>query len=266
MFTQNSRYLFSGHGSGLVNMWDLEKIQPGQKPISVNNKFTIYALAINENSPIYPLLFMAGRYNKITVWNWNNKHSDELPYKWLDWEKERRKPVFGQQQYITSLATSGDILASADNSGYLTLWDIKEIRKCLIINSAIKQKNNQANIKNTQNKKQQNLAITFIPNSCSNAIIAQNKNGHNRQPIRSVALTQDGRYLATGGDDGKIMLWSLSRDKDSSTWLNSGKVVTKSDAKINSVDIKSLKDYLLVTSGDDNYKVKLYRISENEIK
>jgi len=266
VFTQNSRYLFSGHGSGIVKMWNLEKIQPVQKPISVNNKFTIYALAINENSPIYPLLFMAGRYNKITVWNWNNKHSDELPYKWLDWEKERRKPVFGQQQYITSLATSGDILASADNSGYLTLWDVKEIRKCLIINSAIKQKNNQANIKNTQNKKQQNIAKTFIHNSCSDAIIAQNKNGHNRQPIRSVALTQDGRYLATGGDDGKIMLWSLSRVKDSSKWLDSGKVVTKSDAKINSVDIKSLKDYLLVTSGDDNYNVKLYRISENEIK
>lgn len=270
VFTQNGRYIFSGHGSGLVNMWDLEKIKSSQKPTpqaSVNNKFTIYSLAINETIPAYPLLFIAGQFNKIAVWDWNNKNSYELKYNWLDREEKQEKPVFGQQHYITSLATSRNILASSDNAGYLTLWDADQIRKCLIVNLPTlpsNQKNNNSTQPKNQNQKPQNPAKKIVPKLCNNAIIAQRRDGHEQQPIRSVALTQDGRYLATGGDDGKIMLWSLSPDQQPDKWLETSQVVAQSDTKINSVDVKAFKNYLLVTSGDDNYNVKLYRV--NEIK
>jgi len=268
VFTQNGRYLFSGHGSGLLNMWDLEKIKSSQIPVpqaSVNNQFTIYALALNENQPVYPLLFLAGKFNKIAVWDWNHKRRYELKYTWLDWEEKGIVPVFGQQQYITSLATSHNILASSDNAGYLTLWDANKIRKCLINNLPIlpiNQKNNQSILQPSQTKIQPNIGTKFVNKSCDNAIITQRRDGHSYQPIRSVALTQDGRYLATGGDDGKIILWSLSPDKNPNTWLENSQVVAQSDAKINSVDIKGFKNSLLVTSGDDNYNVKLYRVSE----
>ncbi len=236
VFSQNGPYLYSGHGSGLVNQWNLENSEKHHS--SINVKFTVYALAINESPPASPLIFIAGRFNKLAVWNGNNQDKYELRYKWRDWDNKNLKPVFGQHHYITSLATANNILASADNQGYITLWDIDLIRECI---------NNQK--------------------PCDEAILAQRRDGHGHQPVRSVALTQNGRYLASAGDDGRVMLWSLTGDKEPAKWLEEGKMIAQSDARLNSVDIKALNNSVLVTSGDDRYKVNLYRVNgvkENE--
>jgi WD40 repeat protein len=228
VFSQNGRYLYSGHGSGLVNQWNLEN---SNKQKSINVKFTVYALAYHESSPDPPLVFIAGRFNKLAVWDGNNQDFYELPYQWKDWNHKKLKPVFGQHHYITSLATANNILASADNQGYITLWDIAQIRECI---------NNQTEL-------------------CDEAILAQRRDGHGNQPVRSVALTSNVRYLASAGDDGRVMLWSLTKDKEPEKWLEEGKMIGQSDARLNSVDIKALSDYVLVTSGDDHYQVNLYR-------
>ena len=235
VFSQNGRYLYSGHGSGLVNQWNLENYE---KQKSINAKFTVYALAINESTHPSPLIFIAGRFNKLAVWNGNNQDFyEQLQYKWRDWDNKDLKPVFGQHHYITSLATANNILASADNQGYITLWNIDRIRECI----------------NKSGRKQ--------PVLCDEAILAQGRDGHGHQPVRSVALTQNGRYLASAGDDGRVMLWSLTEG------LEEGKMIAQSDARFNSVDIKALNNSVLVTSGDDHYKVNLYRVNggkENE--
>jgi len=83
------------------------------------------------------------------------------------------------------------------------------------------------------------------------------------QPIRSVALTQTGHYLVSGGDDGRIMLWYLS-GQDRSQPLKKRQIVAQSNAKIKSVDIKALRDYLLVTSGDNEHNVNLDRVNRVE--
>ncbi|MBD2692093.1 hypothetical protein [Anabaena catenula] len=281
VFTQNGRYLFSGHGSGLVNIWDWEKIKYIKNPLPqgyVNVKFTISALTINETVQNNPLIFVAGQFNQFVVWDWNNKNKYELKYLylWQDWEKRGDKPVFGQQHYITSLATSGDILASSDNQGYITLWSIKEIYKCFRTSKQLSAQNNQNTVLQTSRRRRNiNRAInqvspkinqinSFVITSCKNAIMDQKNDGHGNQPVRSVALTEDGNYLTTGGDDGKIMLWDLTVNKEQNKSLKTRKIVAKSDAKINSVDIKVLQDYLLITSGDDNYNVNLYRVNESK--
>ncbi|MBD2296373.1 hypothetical protein H6G06_23530 [Anabaena sphaerica FACHB-251] len=279
VFTQNGRYLFSGHGSGLVNIWDLERIKYIQNPLPqgyVNVKFTISGLTINETVQNNPLIFVAGQFNQFVVWDWNNKNKYELKYLWQDWEKRGDKPVFGQQHYITSLATSGDILASSDNQGYITLWSIKEIYKCLKTSQPLSSQNKQNPVLQTSRRRRNinrdinqvspktNQINSFAITSCNNAIMDQKNDGHGNQPVRSVALTEDGNYLATGGDDGKIMLWDLTANKEQNKSLNTGQIVAKSNAKINSVDIKALQGYLLITSGDDNYNVNLYRVNENK--
>jgi WD40 repeat protein len=277
VFTRNGRYLFSGHGNGIVNKWDLETINNSKPPQEKNNfQFSISALTINENSPNNSLIFLAGQYNRIVVWDWQNKKQYALRYQWQDWEKRGDKPVFGQQHYITSLATSGDILASSDNQGHVSLWNIQEIRRCIQFQGrqeleeikkqsqnfqASRRRRNRNSITNSRTKQvKSNIIPISSLTSCNNAIIAQNPNVHGNQPVRSVALTEDGKYLASGGDDGKILLWNLQENKDQNL-LKSVKTIAKSEAKINSVDIKALQDYLLITSGDDYYKVKLYRVN-----
>jgi len=246
VFSQNGRYLFSGHGNGKLNMWDLEKIKYASNSAlekQIDLKFAIYALAINESDPKYQLVFSAGRFNKISVWDWKSQRLYELPYKYK-WLKGKN-PVFGQQHYITSLATVNNILASSDNQGYITLWDMNIIRGCL-------------NTPQVSPAKNQNVVQVQTPEVIScDAIISQHKSD---QPVRSLALTQSGHYLASGGDDGRIMLWSLP-DQNQNQGLKKMQIVAESNAKIKSVDIKALRDYLLVTSGDSEYNVNLYRVN-----
>lgn len=238
VFTKDGEYLYSGHGSGLVYQWNLKK---SEKQKSIDFKFTVYALAINESQPDSPLVFVAGRFNQLVVWNPKNQKKYELQYRWRQQVNDGLiKPLFGQHHYISSLATADNILAIADNKGYITLWDITQIREC---------------IKNQYGFKQ--------PVLCDDrAFLAQGRNGHGKQPVRSVALTQNGRYLASGGDDGRVMLWSLTKDKEPKIWLEQGKIIAQSDTKLNSVDIKVKNNSLLVASGDDRYKVNLYRVNE----
>jgi WD40 repeat protein len=128
VFSQNSRYLFSGR----VRQWDLTRLS--KKPSQIANfKFPIYALAISESLADSSLVFIAGRYNKIAVWDWNKKTIYEVTYKHeLNQSKQERfQPVMGQQNYITSLATANDTLAISDNQGYVTLWNINQIRQCI---------------------------------------------------------------------------------------------------------------------------------------
>lgn len=258
-FSQNFRYLFSGHGSGRVRQWDLTKTSKQPSNIAYV-KFAIYALAITENQIEPSLIFIAGRYNKIAVWDWNQKIIYEIPYEHIasKFQKEFNfKPVMGQQNYITSLATANNILAISDNQGYITLWNVNRIRQCIkkeVIQQIDKKINTNKNFTSNQIKSLE----------CDNYVTAQSSQGHGKQPVRSVALTQNACHLVSVGDDGQVILWD-SKYKIKNFLLRSGKIVGKSDTTLNSVDIKALKDdkddYVLITSGDDNYNVKLYRIN-----
>ncbi len=255
-FSKDSRYLFSGHGSGVVRQWNLEF--PNIKPQIARTGFTIYALSISEIQQQIPngLVAIAGRYNKLALWDWFNRRIYELEYFWQDWQQDKKfSAIVGQNQYIDSLAIADaqNLLAASDNEGYISLWDMKRIRQC-INNTAV------AIAKTTAQFKTDGFGNLVIPLDCDDAIIEQWHEGHNNQPVRSVALSQNGCYLASGGDDGKVVLWPLENRKRSPQYQN-GKIIAEfPNARLNSVDIKALDDRLFITTGDDKNRVRLYRV------
>ncbi len=238
VFTKDSRFLFSGHGSGFVRKWNLE--YKNQTPQKANFKFTIYALALSENSP-NPLVVVAGRYNKLAFW-FNNKIY-QFPDEWQYGEtKNKFNPIQGQNQYIDSLAIADEknLLASADNGGNIILWDLKRIRQCISVSYPVKDTNTLQ--------------------QCNDAIIDRWADGHGTQPVRSVALTQNGCYLASVGDDGRVMLWILENGKRSPRYQNGKIIADFPEIRLNSVDLKAVDNNLFITTGDDKNRVRLYRV------
>jgi WD40 repeat protein len=279
-YTQNARFLFSGHGDGTVKTWSMETLK--QTSVGVKVPFTISALALDDSQAGYPLLIIAGRYNQIVVWDMNAKTIYKLPYTYKQDQTSSNNsfsPVIGQHHYITSLATGNNVLASADNQGYITLWDMEKIRSCIAKPSPIKAETNKnsnsvSNTKDTKNGKKTELktpdklgnTTKILP---CNLKYTQWRDGHDRQPVRSVSLTQDGKYLASGGDDGRAILWELGRDTEDERSL---KIITEKPKpqkyqidslgiKINSIDIKTLPDKLLITTGDDEKHVRICRFN-----
>ncbi|HLO88312.1 MAG TPA: hypothetical protein VK203_25365 [Nostocaceae cyanobacterium] len=217
-FSPTSNYLFSGHGSGLVLQWDLNNAlltsaissnQPIRitKPLNGGNfGFSVYGLALvgqeKEN------LVVGGRFNSLLVWNWRQNKAFKVPY----------LPAGSQDDYIVSLSSAEykpERLATADNQGKITLWNMQP---CLT-------------------------------NTGECQIIDQWNDGHSTKPVRSVAFTSDGCYLASGGDDNQVKLWPLTKEGKRAN--PTGKVVRSGRYKINSVDIKVVRDRIRILSGND---------------
>jgi WD40 repeat protein len=225
-FSPDSRYLFSGHGSGSVMQWDVNQAIYNKSKTVVKNvpsklvNFSIYSLAlVGEDKQN---LVIGGRYNNLVVWNWKQQKSFNMKY----------SQPGSQKDYIFSLAGAeynSNRLATSDNQGRITLWNME---KCL---------NNNG--------------------ECE--IIDQWIDGHGGKAVRSVALTGDGCYLASGGDDGRVVLWSLT--KEGRRFTSTGQQVysalnmfnqTSSDQHgFNSVDVKVVNQRLLLIAGNQDKQV-----------
>ncbi|MEM7759847.1 MAG: WD40 repeat domain-containing protein [Cyanobacteria bacterium P01_A01_bin.40] len=220
-FTPNSRYLFSGHGSGLILQWDLTSNhfdEPIDKPIrskQLSPPSAIYGLAIVGREQ--DTLAIAGQYNDLKLWNWQSDELLTLNYR-----------SGNQDDYITSLATAEHqpyLLATGDNQGAISLWNL---RPCLAGTDPCE-------------------LLDFW------------QDGHAEQPIRAVALNANGCSLATSGDDGKLKLWSLGSNYQRQSQYLDGAVVKKLNTKLNSIDIKQKDSQLQITTGGDDGKVRVYR-------
>ena len=231
-FTQSSRYLFSGHGSGWVFQWDILDDLNRLSANSNSNKqpirqkrfdFAIYSMKFLGQDDSN--LVIAGRNNQLVVWNWEKDKLLSVPY-----------PRTGSQgDYIESLDIAlfkPNFLVTGDTQGYITLWDLQECLK-----------------DGTQ--------------PCGR-LIDEWSNGHGGEPVRSVALSNDGCYLASAGDDGKMMFWPLTEDgKRADKFLN-GKEVGHSfrNQKLNSIDIKEINKQVLIASGSDDYRVRVKKVKQ----
>ena len=128
----------------------------------------------------------------------------------------------GDQDYITSLATADQQphrLAIADNQGRISLWDLQ----------------------------------TCLPSGACRPLYTW-ADGHGGEAVRSLALTESGCALVSGGADGQVRLWEIQAD---------GVVVNerrlgKSRQAIDSVDVIIRDNRLLAVSGGRNRRVKLY--------
>jgi WD40 repeat protein len=251
VFTRDSRLLFSGHGSGIVRLW---AIAPGQQPRSsirqirtsigeglpptrtepqrIYFPFAVAALAISEPENAAPMLAVAGQFNRLVLWDWNTNTLYSVPY---TLSTSGPQSVMGMEQAIVSLATANNLLVAADNQGYITIWDVR---------------NRHCNVPN-RNEGQ-----------CQLQVLDQWQTGHGGQPVRGVALTQDGKYLSSVGDDGRVMLWTLDQGKRSAN-RQQGELLADYPIRLNSVDITEKNNTLFITSDADHNRVMLYHIQKD---
>ncbi len=220
-FTQDSRSLFSGHGSGAVLQWDLRDVERSgatSEAIAPNLikqfNFAVYALKFVGNDD--RTLAVAGQLNQLVLWNWPENTETVVPYR-----------EGGKDAYINSLDTAEfnpNLLVTADTHGYITVWNMQPA--CL---------NGGADCQR----------------------IEQWDDAHNGQPVRSVALSEDGCYLVSGGDDGRVMLWPLNTD-GSRAQPQGEQIIQAKNRNWKSVDIKVVNDHLLIAAGtDDTQEVRV---------
>ena len=225
-FTKDSRYLFSGHGNDLVLQWDLEgdrdrNSTESTQPRKQKLDFTVSDIALVGQG--YKYLAIAGRYNRLVLLNLSGDQGGTklpaIPY-----------PRPGSQDdYISSLALAANkphLMAVADNQGYISVWDLGQ---CLI---------------NPGMPCQQ---------------LDEWRGGEDGQPVRSVALSTNGCYLTSVGDDQRLMLWPLTTDGRRASKISDGEILDRFSKKLNSVDVKVVGEDILIASGGDDHQVRLRR-------
>ncbi|HEY9737771.1 MAG TPA: hypothetical protein V6D06_15875 [Trichocoleus sp.] len=237
--TADARYLFSGYGSGLVSQWyvgpDAGETTPQQPAQTLAiPEMAIYDIALVGADD--PMLAIAGRYNKLLLWDWSQA---ENPRSAASAEPDAQGssklapypvdyPPGGQDDYITSLATAEQTpyrLATADNQGRVMVWDLSQ---CV----------------------DQSAPCTVLDQW-------QLPQG---APVRDVAFSANGCYLASASDDGRVMLWPLTKQGRRLAKYLQGQAVQQANTHFNSVDIKAVDSHLLVVSGADDHQVRLKRL------
>ncbi|WP_013322121.1 hypothetical protein [Gloeothece verrucosa] len=229
VFTKDSQYLFSGHGLSL-RLWKLngDQVTPlAEKQLG----FAIYTLSLSKDER---QLIVAGRYNRILIGDWRVR--DQLPqFQSLEY------PSGSQNDYIYSIAVANNLLATADNQGYIRLWDLK----------------------NCSNKGPELLNCPLL-----DEWQMKYSNGE-PMPVRSIKLSEgvgtnargdaneDGGYLIAAGDDGKIVLWPLTPSGSRQPQFIEGKLIANYNQGINSIDVKIERQRLLILSGSDDNQVRL---------
>ena len=218
-FSLDSQFLFSGHGSGLVIQWplsyrDLAVGTPPEPAFKHPFGFAVYGLTpINETT-----LAVAGRFNQVRLWNWQTNQTQALSF-----------PRAGSQDdYITSIARAAyrpTLFATADNQGYITLWNLEP---CLDGQNACE------------------LIDEWAVESS--------------EAVRSVALSDNGCYLAGAGADGQAWLWPLTKNGRRAMKFREGiRLRNRSRRPLNSVDIRVTERWVLVASGGDDTQVRVKR-------
>ena len=247
MFTRDSKFLFSGHGSSTVYQWDLENKQktPVNQIALLNTAISSLAVSNKVDQP--PLVAIAGQFNRFVLWDFDKQTAYEVNYRWDEHFVGRLPfaPVFSQYDYINSLAIANDspLLATADNRGYISLWNMDKLYRCTQDATLLLGNDRRGN--------------TFKQAQCNDALINQWQGGKDHQPIRAIALTDDGCYLASAGNDGRVLLWTLNGTSGSSP--DPMTVAVYPQAKLRSIDIqKPAPNYVLIASDAPQNQVRLY--------
>lgn len=133
-----------------------------------------------------------------------------------------------QTDFINSLETALEVpglLAAGDSGGYVSLW---EPETCL------------AN-----------------PTRCEPI---DEWLAHGGAAVRAVALSPDGCFVASVGDDGQVKLWALTGAHERQPERIDGQRVRRSRQPLNAVDVSQRGNRLLVVSGGDDQRVRLDRV------
>lgn len=228
VFSRDARTLYSGHGSGLVLQWDISQFLSEQTDpkLAYNLQFAIEAMTLVGSET--PQLAIAGRYNRLLLLDLASipdKPKTQAGFSPID----LTYPSGGSTDYISSLSTAEQIptlLAVADTQGRISLWDTDTCR----------------------DKK----------GRCDP--LDQPWLGHGGAPVRSVALSANGCFLASAGDDGQVKLWALDGQGVRRSSELEGRVLGRSKSAFNTVDVIQTRRAVWITSGDDDGQVQLYQV------
>ena len=218
LFAPDAQTMFSSHGSGAVLHWSLAPEAVLQGKARLLKTETFDFAA-------YSLAGLGPDQAILAVGGRYNRL--EL---W-NWSIGRRRPLIypsgGKDDYITSLATAEAQpywLAVADNQGQITIFDTRD---CLPGNESCR------------------VMDSWLANADGEA-------------VRAIALTRQGCYLASVGDDGNVRLWPLSKGGRHGRYA-AGEVLASLPTKLNSVDIRVRQNRLWIVSGADDTRVRIHR-------
>ncbi|MBE8965829.1 hypothetical protein IQ277_06110 [Nostocales cyanobacterium LEGE 12452] len=243
-FTPNSLNLFSGYGSGKVRVWSRPATntnfftEPQVIDIQSRLKLSRFQVRALNLSPDAKTLVIAGNFKRFILLQWNQTQSDQQSPSLSVQNLEKLDPLVGPEDYIWGLAfvpdSTGKILATSDSAGFITIWDLTQCQT--IKNPNLLEKVNELN--------------------CSQL----DRWSASKTSVRTLAFSDDGSLLVSGGDDGQVLVWYLTPEhKLDKTKAAEGKQIYKSSKKINSIDLKTNQGTMIV-SGDEDFQVKLHRI------
>ena len=246
VFSQDSKYLFVGHGSGKVRVWQRlsadGQFQLASSPVlDLNNQlkrnFQVRAIAID---PAQNTLVIGGNYKRFVVWSRQqifDANKPQLAVQKL--EKLDEKLSAGSGDYIWGLAfvpNAPSILATADSDGYITIWDLASCGGGATETTAVKELNCQR-------------------------VGVKARWQASKQAIRSIAFSADGKLIVSGGDDGKLMAWWLTPEYQLDRVKSPiGREIYHSDRKINSIDLKTIDRGVAIVTGGEDFQVKLHQL------
>lgn len=242
-FTSNSLNLFSGYGSGKVRLWSRPAANtnflPEPQVIDIQSRlklsrFQVRALNL---SPDAKTLAIGGNFKRFILWQWNPTQSDQK-FPSLSVHLEKLDERVGPEDFIWALAfvpnSAEKILATSDSAGLITIWNLNQCQTLKNLNPLL-----QVN------------ELNCSPIDSWSA---------SKTSVRTLAFSDDGSLLVSGGDDGRVIVWYLtSEHKLDKTKAAEGKTIYRSSKKINSIDLKTNQGTMIV-SGSEDFQVKLHRI------
>ncbi|MEA5625238.1 hypothetical protein [Nostoc sp. UHCC 0251] len=243
-FTSNSLNLFSGYGSGKVRLWSRPapntNFLPEPQVIDIQSRlklsrFQVRALNL---SPDAKTLAIGGNFKRFILWQWNPTQSDKQFPSLSVQNLEKLDERVGPEDFIWALAfvpnSAEKILATSDSAGFITIWNLNQC----------------------QTLKNPNPLLQVNELNCSPI----DRWSASKTSVRSLAFSDDGSLLVSGGDDGRVIVWYLtSEHKLDKTKAAEGKTIYRSSKKINSIDLKT-NQVTMIVSGSEDFQVKLHRI------
>ena len=271
-FTHDSRYLFSGHGSGTVRVWGRRQGQWQPQPeeklhwgLPGDLSFAIASLAVSSDDE---LVAVAGQFNRLMLWDWRSPQGAtayDIPYDYLSSALAGEttaapsiKPVISSNSYLTSVdfaSENPNIMVTADNLGFITVWDMQQLRACM----PTARDNPHASEDAHENSLQ---IIRRIDCPLVQTILAQWQAGEQGSAIRDIALDKTGCFLASTGDGGQISVWPLTPQGSLAEPPSQARITVEAfpNQPLNSVDIHRTQDNVLLIAADTpGYRVQLYR-------
>lgn len=270
VFAKTGDRLYSSHGSGHVYEWNWQDRQIQQEIRSIRPPvtFAISALAVYQPNTQPAWVIFAGQYNRLMLWDTATQGKAtmiyHLPYEVNSTQNDQAAqfmPIVGESSYITTLAIAENVLVTGDNRGYVTAWNLPDLADLKQHCRPLKQPTLQFEVSGPGRSLKQIQAQHCQPAVLPIIHTWQNPSG---QAIRSVSLSvdRDRLYLASAGDDGavRVRAWDFKQKQLCNEMELGGAGMGWQSTKrlLKTVDLVTIKDHILVVSGDNQNHVTLY--------